>query len=194
MNQLGQEWWIEYRRLSDALSAYGDPIAPKYRGDADAKNSLTEPERLFLDLWFYWDRALVNNGDMFSWLGFILGHKADLAAIGAAGTLEAIDRLMPFYLEQQQAENESARAEYWRRTKEEREPLEAIAEEVNEFAKLLLRYAQNNLGTPGELQPPRIPADVAAKLPAGFWDSLQDSLQPVGDETLQEMLRRLFRR
>src|ERR1700693_6198485 len=107
MNAGNQGWWDEYRELSDCLQGYGNQIAPKRRAGANQQSSRTEPERLFWDLWFFWNAALVNSGDLFSWLGYIRDHKDDLAAIGAAGTLEAIDRLMPFYLEQQQAKDAS---------------------------------------------------------------------------------------
>jgi hypothetical protein len=142
-------YMAEFRRLSDALYAYVDKIMPKKnQEDLTKRKVLTKSERLFWDLCLYWDISYVTNGDMFSWLSLIVDHKRELAAIGANGTLEAMDRLMPFYLDARQSADYAASCEHFWRTKKEREPIEALAEDMNEFARLLLQYAQNHLDKP----------------------------------------------
>ena len=186
-----EDWFDEYRRLNNALRPYCDRICAKESERTAQRCTLSERERLFSDLcyywaWFkrtsvrvagfsvpdstsclldrvcgitapkgcypvlnhayYWDAALVNNADVFGYVQFIIEHQTDFAAIGADGTLRALDQLMPFYREQQEIKDESEKGAYWHRTKEKRASGEAFAEDVLEFARLLLQYAQKNLG------------------------------------------------
>lgn len=141
-----EDWFDEYRRLNNALRPYCDRICAKECERTAQRCTLSERERLFSDLCYYWEAALVNNGDVFGYVQFIIEHQTDFAAIGADGTLRALDRLMPFYREQQEILDESEKGAYWHRTKEKRASAEAFAEDVLEFARLLLRYAQKDLG------------------------------------------------
>ena len=136
MDQSLDESLAEYLRLEDALAHYCDRSGP----------NMSEPERILTDLCYYWSAAICNNGDVFGYVPFIIEHEADFIAIGAVGTLKALAKLMPFYREQEKLENQDDKNKYWWRTRDERAPVEALAEGVNDFGYLLLAYAQKNLG------------------------------------------------
>ena len=147
MDQSLDEWFKEYRRLSDALEPYCRRIIAKVSGPG-APQPLTEAERVFFDLCYYWGAALVNNGDVFGYVPFIIEHEADFRAVGALGTLRASAELMPYYREQQENPYQSEKDEYWCRTRDERAGVEQFAEDVHELAGLLLAYAKKNLPRP----------------------------------------------
>lgn len=125
MDEAFDESVDDYARLSPALRAYCDPIAAKVFRGAGA-TSLTEAERLFFDLYYYLEAALVNNGDVFGYTRFITEHRADFATVGAHGTLKAIEELMPFYREQQQLKDATEKGAYWWRTRDERAGAESL--------------------------------------------------------------------
>jgi hypothetical protein len=110
-----------------------------------APKKLREAARVFSDLYYYWSAAIVNSGDVFGYLPFIIEHKADFVAVGAHGTLKALKKLIPFYRQQQKLRDEKERSEYAWRNKAKLAPGEALAEGVHEFARLLLAYALKNL-------------------------------------------------
>jgi len=143
VDQSLDEWFAEYRRLNNALEPYRTRIASKIFGPSPEE--LTGAEHVFERLYYYWAAALVNNGDVFGYLSFIIENKAAFTAIGAIKTLEAADKLMPLYRKQQSLTDDVEKSEYWWRTKDERAPVEALAEGVHEFARLLLAYAEKNL-------------------------------------------------
>src|ERR1700722_16624928 len=130
VDQSLDEWIAEYTRLDSALGMYIDCMPC-------GAQELAEPERLFSDLVYYWSAALVNNGDVFGYVHFIIEHKGDFVAIGAEGTLKAMAFLMPYYRQQQELKSDIEKGKYWWRTKDERAPTEALAEGVHEFARLL---------------------------------------------------------
>src|SRR5262249_29077911 len=132
-----KEWFDEYGRLSDALRPYCDRITPKMFG-RNAPQKLTEPEHVFERLYYYWAAGLVNAGDVFGYVPFIVENKAAFIAVGASGTLDALEKLMPFYRQQQELKRDVQKGEYWWRTKEKRASAEALAEGVHEFARPLL--------------------------------------------------------
>jgi hypothetical protein len=151
MDQSLDEWSAEYDRLSAALEPYRQRIMSKL-GRPDGPQELAEPEHVFERLDYYWSAALVNNGDVFGYLPFIIENKAAFIALGAGGTLRAVDQLMPFYVQQQELKDDVEKGQYWWRTKDERAPAEASAEGVHEFARLLLAYAERNLPTPSSVE------------------------------------------
>ena len=107
-------------------------------------------ESQFNSLSYFWDAAIINEGDIFGYMEYMIEHRPDLEAIGAVGCLAAIDKLMPFFQEQQKLESDSAKMDYWQRTRHERRSAEGLAEDVNDFGRLLLRFAEENasrLGT-----------------------------------------------
>jgi len=136
-------WIEEYRRLSEELSRYADPINHKVFHVAGA-HPLSENEEIFHDLYYYWNAALVNSHDVFGYVHYIIEHKHDFEAIGAHGTLQALEGLMPFYLEQQTLSSDEAE-NYWHLSKEQRSNAENMADDVLPFAELLLRFAHNHL-------------------------------------------------
>jgi hypothetical protein len=113
-------------------------------GQAEA----TGPEAVVSDLYYYWSAALVNAGDVFSYLPFIIEHKQDFAAIGAHGTLKALEALMPFYTEQQELEDINEQHAYAGRMRDQLDAAQEAAEDVQDFARLLLAYARENLPEP----------------------------------------------
>jgi hypothetical protein len=97
---------------------------------------------------------LINNGDVFGYIPFILEHREQFEAIGAHGTLQACDELMPFYQAQQQLSSQDEKGDYWWETCEERDPAESKAEDVLPFGRLLLAFAGKHLRE-GELRSER---------------------------------------
>jgi hypothetical protein len=141
------EWFAEYDRLNAALEPYRQRIVSKL-SCPDGPQELAEPEHVFERLYYYWAAALVNNGDVFGYLPFIIENKAAFLAVGADGTLEALDRLTPFYRQQQKLKDDVEKGQCWWQTKDERAAAEALAEGVHELARLLLAYAERNLPMP----------------------------------------------
>jgi Txe/YoeB family toxin of Txe-Axe toxin-antitoxin module len=146
MDKSLDEFLVEYRELNKALDPYYFKIYAK--ADEAAPQPLSEAERVFFDLYGYWQAAIVNSGDTFGYVPFIIEHEADFVAVGAHETLKALTNLMPYYHEQQKLKSEIEKGAYSRRTKEERAAVENVAEDTIEFARLLLAYAEQNLTTP----------------------------------------------
>jgi hypothetical protein len=136
-----RELMNEYDRLSDALEPYRLRLLAK----EDRSEPLSPAERTFEALWYYWSAALVNNGDVFSYVPFIIEHREEFEAIGAHGTLRACEELMPFYQEQQRLATDQEKGQYWWKTREERRQAEDHAEDMNPFARLLLAFAEKHL-------------------------------------------------
>jgi hypothetical protein len=141
------EWSEEYQRLENALLPYHSRVIAKVPFPINLQG-LNEPERVFFNLWFYWHAALLNAGEVFSWLFLVIENEEAFVAAGAEGTLKAMAKLMSFYREQQKLKDQSEKDAYGRRTKDERASAELFAEDTNEFAKLLLAYAEKNLAAP----------------------------------------------
>jgi hypothetical protein len=78
-------------------------------------------------------------------MSFIIQHRQDFEAIGAHGTLQACEELMPFYQEQQRLSSQQAKGDYWWKTREQRGPAEEHAEDMNPFSRLLLAFAEKHL-------------------------------------------------
>lgn len=151
MDQSLDEWFAEYDRLRAALEPYRRRIVSQL-GRRNGLQELTQPEHVFERLYYYWAATLVNNNDVFGYLSFIIENKAAFLAVGADGTLKALDKLMPFYRHWQKLKDDVERGDYWWRTKDERAPAEALAEGVHELARLLLAYAERNLPMPNQAQ------------------------------------------
>jgi hypothetical protein len=130
MGESNDEWFKEYRRLTFAIKRFF---------------ALREPLRILEDLDYYWNAALINSGDVFGYMHFIIEHQADFEAIGAKGTLDAMVKLRPFYRQQQKLADHGEKHDYWRRTRDERAAAEELAEGVHEFGRLLLAFAEKNL-------------------------------------------------
>ncbi len=131
-------WWAEYTEVSDALDPYHDRIIAQH-GTGKPANEVEET--LFICM-SYWLTAIVNSGDIFGHLDYIIGHEHMFRAIGATETLATKEKLLPLYEEMQAKSTDEERNEFWHATKEEREDTEDLEEGAIEFAKLLLAYAQ----------------------------------------------------
>lgn len=159
-------WMTEYRRVSDAILPYFDHLNQKVIRQSET--AFSERERIFYDLYLYWNAALVNNGDVFAHLGYVHEHAVDFALVNATGTLQALEGLLPYYLEQQQCADQVAAGEYYWKTKEARADVERLAEDTISFASLLLDYAQKNLFKDVRPEEPRDAAAITTLLRACF--------------------------
>ena len=145
MDPLVDQWFAEWRRLEAAVEPYRLRILAK-----ESKGSkLNKEEDVFWNLYYFWQAALINNGDVFGYVAFIIEQKAAFEAVDAKGCLAALEKLMPFYTEQQKLATKEEKNAYWHRTKEARQSAEALAEETNVFGALLLEYAEKNAGKIG---------------------------------------------
>jgi len=87
----------EHRRLSAALDKHHGRLLPKWNAD-----ELNENEQLFMDFWYYWAAGIQNSDSVFQYMGHIIRNKEGFKALSAVGTLKAVERLMPRYLQRQQ--------------------------------------------------------------------------------------------
>jgi hypothetical protein len=138
------EWFQEYDRLNAALRPFYDRISSKQGRMGHWKTEPTEPEKVLDDLWYFYSAALVNNADVSRYVDFMVEHKKELQMIGGRGCLAALEKLMPFYKEQQNLATEEQKEDHWRATMSAQEKAAALAEDSNEFARLLLAYAKRN--------------------------------------------------
>lgn len=139
-----EKWRKEYAELKNALNVYHDKLMDKYDRSGRDAAAWNDVEKVLERLYYFWSAAIVNAGDIFGYMEFMIENKSGLEATGAKGCLAAIDKLMPYYQEQLILETDSQKNDYWHRTKLEREPAEDLAEDVIEFARLLLEYAEKN--------------------------------------------------
>jgi hypothetical protein len=142
-NDLDQ-WFAEYRRLNAALGLYYDRISAIMDSKRRWKRPPTEPEEVIDGLIYFYEAGLVNEGDVFGYMHCMIEQRKALEAIGAKGCLAALEALMPYYEEQQQLATDDKKREYWHRTRCDRQQAELLAEDVNEFARLMLAYAQQH--------------------------------------------------
>jgi hypothetical protein len=139
-----EKWLKDSIRLSEDLIHFLDQFSWKHDFQGAGSAPLTEAEDVLDTLYYFQEAALVNSADVFRYVPFMIAHKAKLEAIGAKGCLAALEKLMPFYEEQQKLGTQREQDEYWVQTKSARESAERLAEDGNEFAELLLKYAHEH--------------------------------------------------
>jgi hypothetical protein len=139
-----QQWFDEHRRLRAEIRPYYDRIRAKQDSRGSWTSTPTDEEQVLDDLQYFYEAALVNNADVFGYLPYMIEHRSKFEAIGAHGCLAALDGLMPYYEEQQKLNTYDEKNEYWHRTKSDRRDIETLAEETNDFARLLLEFARKN--------------------------------------------------
>jgi hypothetical protein len=138
-----EQWFEEYQRLEAELRPFLNRIAAK-RDGANWKSQPTEPEEVLDSLSYFYEAALVNNGDVFGYAGYVIEHKRAFELVGARGCLAALEQLMPFYEAQQKLTTFEQKGEYWHETRSARASAEGLAEEPLEFARLMLAYARKH--------------------------------------------------
>ena len=94
-------------------------------------------------LHYFWSGA-VCNGNVFGMLWLIRENRSAFERIGAKGCLAAMDRLLPFWEEQQRLETTAEKERYWLRTKAEREDAESLTEDCVKFGQMLLEFAREH--------------------------------------------------
>lgn len=124
------------------------------------KEVLTQRQRDWQHLRFFFEAAIVCNADLFGYLGMIYSNPDAFRAIGATKTLEAAESLRCLFEEQQSLGSDEEKDAFWLRTEKQRLPIERTAEDMMEFADLLIRFAEAH---PNEF-PPAAPGDPFEKL------------------------------
>jgi hypothetical protein len=132
-----EEWDEAYDRISDALAGYHDRVLAKH----DSGRPMTGPEETVFHCLGFWYVANVNSGDIFGYLHLVIGHEKHFEAIGAKGTLEAKEKLLPLYREMMAKPSDEEQMAFWRETRERRQEDEDLAEDCVGFGQLLLDYA-----------------------------------------------------
>jgi hypothetical protein len=137
------QWLNEYRRLSSELLK----VRLRYRWKEDGRGAWKVPptpeEEQFDALSNFYNAALMNNGAVFSYTPFMVEHRQAFEAIGAQGCLAALSRFAPIF-ERYRFETKDQEDDYWREHQAEIAAVEALVDDANEFARLLLAYAVNN--------------------------------------------------
>ena len=105
---------------------------------------LTERQRNWRELRGFYEAAIVNSCDLFNYVGMVYDQRDLFAAIGATKTLAAADALLGLYEQQQQLPTQDQKDAFWHQTREGRQPIEDTAENILEFADLLIRYAEQH--------------------------------------------------
>src|SRR5258708_6977191 len=118
-------WLAESMRLSAELDPFLDHVNRKAGDLGERIQELTQAELAFSELYYFYSAALVNGGDLFGYMEYMIPRRWQFELIGAKGCLAAIDALMPFYEEQQRLKSNEERRAYWHRTQSIREPAEA---------------------------------------------------------------------
>jgi hypothetical protein len=115
-----------------------DSCSPEEAAGRDAAIACEDEWALF---YYFFQASVVNAADLFPYLGLIYDNVSHFEALGAFKTLAAADELRPFYEEWMRLE-EPARNAFYHSSREQRQPIEAKAEDMDEFGALLLAYAR----------------------------------------------------
>lgn len=168
-----QEWLKEHQRIDADLWVFREHNKLKQGTRGEWTSPPTTEEEAFYDLWYFYSAALVNNADVSSYVPFMIEKKNSLEAIGAVGCLAALDQLLPLYTEQQKLPTERDREEFWRTKERECEKAHALAEDANDFGRLLLAYAERNSEKFGGAKP-------SAESRARYEEAVNKALQQMG--------------
>lgn len=135
-----EEWDAAYDRISADLDEYHDRLVAK----ENSGQPMTEAEETVWHCLGFWLVANVNSGDIFGYLNMVIGHEKQFEAIGAKGTLEAKEKLLPLYREMMAKPTEQEQMDFWHATRERRKEDEDLAEGTVGFGQLLLDYAREH--------------------------------------------------
>src|SRR5262245_15994298 len=135
-------WWLkESVRLGEELMPFVDRVGLKH-GDHDWRQKPTKAELVVDELFYFYSASLLNHGEVFSYMDFMIQRRWQFEAIGASGCIAAMDALMPFHREQQALKGEEEKLAYWHETRSDRDSAESLAEDPNVFGQLLLDFAR----------------------------------------------------
>lgn len=144
-----QAWFDEYRQLNGKLIE----VRRRYRWKQDERGGWivvpTHEEEWFDTLSYFYNAALMNNGAVFSYTPFMVEHRQALEAIGAKGCLAALDQFAPIF-QQHRFPTKEDEDDYWREHQAAIEAVEALVDDANDFARLLLAYAEKNAARIGQ--------------------------------------------
>lgn len=145
-----QENWsgFDASATGDELRVYADATMAKMRGGDRVDGSypgMTAEESAFADMWYFWQGAIVNSGDVAGYFPWLVARRGDLEAIGANGCLRAIEALRPHY---EKAVAEGRNADWPKGDEDFRRLIESLEEPAFEedWEELLLTFARANLG------------------------------------------------
>lgn len=110
----------------------------------DEERLLTPRQRDWRELGYFYEASIVNSGDLFSYLSIVYSKPELFEQIGAVKTLSAAEELKPLHEAYSQLAAENAQDAYWNEIRERREPIEQGAEDMCEFADLLIQYAERH--------------------------------------------------
>lgn len=134
----------------DQLREYADAVIGKMPGGDRIDGSytgMTVDESAFADMWFFWQSAIVNSGDVAGYFSWLDARRADLEAIGAKGCLSAVEALRPHY---EKAVLEGSEATWPNGDDNFRQLIESLEEPAfeDDWEELLLAFAQGKLHRP----------------------------------------------
>lgn len=120
----------------------------------------------------YFYNSFENSGDRFSYLCMVYQNTEAFRAIGATKTLMVAHNLRDLYDQQQALETQEEKYAFWRQTLEQRQPIEQEAEDLQEFADLLIAFAEAH---PEEF--PSVPAGDPFENLFGYLDALGEQIK-----------------
>lgn len=132
------------------LQAYADAVIGKIPEGGRVNGSypgMTVDESAFADMWYFWQSAIMNSGDVAGYFPWLDARRADLEAIGAKGSLSAVEALRPLY---EKAVLEGSEANWPKGDKDFRQLIESLEEPAfeDDWEDLLLTFAQSKLARP----------------------------------------------
>ncbi len=114
---------------------------------------LTPRQRDWRDLRYFYEASIVNSGDLFGYLSMVYSRPELFEQIGAVKTLAAAEDLKVLHDAYSQLPTDDERNKYRRETREQRKPIEQTAEDLLEFADLLIRFAERHPEEFPEMEP-----------------------------------------
>ena len=157
----------------------------------DEDRLLTQRQRDWRELRYFYDASIVNSGDLFSYLWIVYDRLELFKEIEAVKTLAAAEELRPLHDVYSQLQTEYEKSAYWNETRERREPIEQNAEGVSEFADLLIRYAERYPTDFPEVEP-QDPFDRVSELIESLRrDANENGLDTEGLDTATRLLKAL---
>ena len=138
----------------------------------DEARLLTPLQRGWRELRYFFEASIVNNGDLFGYLYIVYSRRELFEQIGAVKTLTAAEKLKQLHTTYSQLPTWEERGNYWHETREQRAPIENAAEDMCEFADLLIRFAERH---PTELPEVEAPWHRASEIIESFWRKAEEA-------------------
>jgi hypothetical protein len=158
-------WIAQYKAKVNRLHEFDagiaaklkDALGPKWQLASEVQRGmhLTARQKDWNVLRYYFE-CIANNGDVFASVGLILNKSEAFHAVGATKTLAAAESLRDLY-DQYAALKTHKKDAFWRNTETERQPIEEGADNLLEFADLLIAFAEAHPEEFSALPPPANP-------------------------------------